>query len=483
MALAYFLLTILILILLLLAAACIHAAMIKNRSPKSTVPSVDTERAEKYAGDLSRMLQCETVSGREMDQEITRAKFARFRGLLEELFPLTHQKLERTVIGDSLLMKWCGGDHSRGAVVLIAHSDVVPASGEWEHPPFGGEIDGGCVWGRGAMDNKGSLCAIFEAVETLLAEGFVPPCDVYIASSNGEEIMGDGAPNIVKYLTGQGVKLDLAIDEGGAIIQKPMPGLDGNYAMLGVVEKGYADVRFTARSNGGHSSTPPKDTPLARLSAFVHEVETHSPFQKKVTRPVRTMFEALAPDMRFPYRLLFGNLWLFSPLLKLILPKVSAQAGALLTTTCVFTMAQGSNVPNVIPEEASVTANLRIMIHQPLKESLDALKKVADRYDLKMDVLYSCDCSPFVDITSPTYRFIRDCVRKTFPETGQAPYVMLGATDARHYAKVCPCTVRFAPTILTPQQLASMHARNENLSIDALARAVDFYLCVLRNHQ
>lgn len=426
------------------------------------------------------MIRCETISVRESGPA---EKFARYRAELEQLFPLVHERLERTLIGDAMLFKWRGTDPARGAVVLMAHSDVVPAAGEWDHPPFAGEIADGCVWGRGAMDTKGSLCALFNAVEELLAEGFMPPCDVYLASSNNEEIMGDGAPNTVTWLTDHGVKLDLVLDEGGAVIEAPMPGLDGKYAMLGVLEKGYADVRFTAVSAGGHSSTPPKGTPLARLAAFVNRVETRPPFPVKITPPVKAMFAAMAPDMAFPFRLLFGNLWLFGPLLKRVIPKVSGQAGALLHTTCAFTMAQGSDAPNVIPAEASVTANLRFMVHQGREASLQALEKLANKYGLRMEVLYACDCSPVVDVHSAGYAYIRQCVREVFPEAGIAPYVMLGGTDAKHYAKVCDCALRFAPTVLTPQQLASMHARNENLSVDALARAVAFYRRVLTGYR
>ena len=99
------------------------------------------------------------------------------------------------------------------------------------------------------------------------------------------------------------------------------------------------------------------------------------------------MFAAMAPDMAFPFRLLFGNLWLFGPLLKRVIPKVSGQAGALLHTTCAFTMAQGSDAPNVIPAQASVTANLRFMVHQGREASLQALEKLANKYGLRMEVL------------------------------------------------------------------------------------------------
>ena len=471
---------VLILLAGLLGAACVRAALLKNPEKRGEPQPVDGEKAAKYAKDLSRMIRCETISVRESGPA---EKFARYRAELEQLFPLVHERLERTLIGDAMLFKWRGTDPARGAVVLMAHSDVVPAAGEWDHPPFAGEIADGCVWGRGAMDTKGSLCALFNAVEELLAEGFMPPCDVYLASSNNEEIMGDGAPNTVTWLTDHGVKLDLVLDEGGAVIEAPMPGLNGKYAMLGVLEKGYADVRFTAVSAGGHSSTPPKGTPLARLAAFVNRVETRPPFPVKITPPVKAMFAAMAPDMAFPFRLLFGNLWLFGPLLKRVIPKVSGQAGALLHTTCAFTMAQGSDAPNVIPTEASVTANLRFMVHQGREASLQALEKLANKYGLRMEVLYACDCSPVVDVHSAGYAYIRQCVREVFPEAGIAPYVMLGGTDAKHYAKVCDCALRFAPTVLTPQQLASMHARNENLSVDALARAVAFYRRVLTGYR
>ena len=471
---------VLILLAGLLGAACVRAALLKNPEKRGEPQPVDGEKAAKYAKDLSRMIRCETISVRESGPA---EKFARDRAELEQLFPLVHERLERTLIGDAMLFKWRGTDPARGAVVLMAHSDVVPAAGEWDHPPFAGEIADGCVWGRGAMDTKGSLCALFNAVEELLAEGFTPPCDVYLASSNNEEIMGDGAPNTVTWLTDHGVKLDLVLDEGGAVIEAPMPGLNGKYAMLGVLEKGYADVRFTAVSAGGHSSTPPKGTPLARLAAFVNRVETRPPFPVKITPPVKAMFAAMAPDMAFPFRLLFGNLWLFGPLLKRVIPKVSGQAGALLHTTCAFTMAQGSDAPNVIPAEASVTANLRFMVHQGREASLQALEKLANKYGLRMEVLYACDCSPVVDVHSAGYAYIRQCVREVFPEAGIAPYVMLGGTDAKHYAKVCDCALRFAPTVLTPQQLASMHARNENLSVDALARAVAFYRRVLTGYR
>ena len=164
----------------------------------------------------------------------------------------------------------------------MSHQDVVEAGGTWEHEPFSGDIDEtGRVWGRGTVDTKASLFCIFTAFEELMKEGYVPEVDVYIGSSCTEEWSGEGAPATVAYLKEQGIELALVLDEGGMILEEPVGGVKGTYAMIGLVEKGYGDVKFTARSNGGHASAPTKNTPLVRLGKFMAEVEKHSPFESK----------------------------------------------------------------------------------------------------------------------------------------------------------------------------------------------------------
>ncbi|NLB89601.1 MAG: M20/M25/M40 family metallo-hydrolase, partial [Clostridiales bacterium] len=391
------LLTLLGLFLVLLGIGAIHAFCIgKKAVPLTPAPDIDEDSALQYGQHLSELLQCATVNDPAADGQETSLAFAKMRKVLEKNYPLSHQAMEQTLVNENgVLMHWKGKDPRRGAVVLMSHSDVVPAPGAWTHDPFSGAIADGRVWGRGAQDTKGSLCAIFEAAESLLAEGFTPPCDVYIVSTDNEETMGNTAPTIVQMLLDQGVRFELVSDEGGAIIANPMPGLHHYFAMLGIVEKGYANVRFTAKSKGGHASAPPKNTPLARLAAFVTEVETKNPFTVEISPPVKNMFASLAPYMSFPYRFIFGNLWLTGPLLKRVMGKISPQGGAMLQTTCAFTMAQGSTAANVIPQSASITANLRFVMHQPQKESLEIIEALAKKYDLEMDVLYAHDCSSY----------------------------------------------------------------------------------------
>ena len=215
------------------------------------------------------MIQTDTTSHQGVAEP---EKFREFHKVLEKLFPLVHEKLERTEIDGNLLYYW-KGKSSEKPILLMSHQDVVPAEGEWKYPPFSGEIAEGKVWGRGASDTKCSVMAFFEAAERLLGEGYVPPQDVYLASSCTEEWAGDGAPKIVNELKRRGVELYLLCDEGGGIIQDPIGGIRGNFAMVGIFEKGKADVMFTAKSTGGHASAPGKNTPIARLAAFVNDTE------------------------------------------------------------------------------------------------------------------------------------------------------------------------------------------------------------------
>ena len=465
---------------LLLAAvlAAVLRALLTPRKKADYSPAPDPEREREYAGLLSRMVQCETVSHRD---EAELAKFRRFHALLEELFPLVHARTEKVEIDGNLLFFWTGKRHDR-PLVLMSHQDVVPAEGEWLHPPFSGEIADGKVWGRGAADTKCSLFAFFRAAEELLASGFQPEQDVILASSCTEEFGGDGAPKLVAELRRRGIVPFLVCDEGGGIIGEPVGGIPGRFAMVGVFEKGQADVRFTARSAGGHASAPTKNNPLARLSGFIQRMEKHPPFRKKLEPEVAAMFRVMAPYASFPLRLLLGNLWLFAPLLKLAMPMVSAQAAAMLRTTMVFTMAEGAAACNVIPAAASVSANLRFIPHQGMEESLSLVKKEAKRFGLETEILSASDYTAPVDIRGSAWQMVAETIAQVFPGVPVSPYVMTGGTDARFYQELCPSCVRFAPVIYDPEQMKGMHGLNENISAACLPGAVDYYKALIRRN-
>lgn len=464
-------------VVLLLLIALIRTLLTPGK--KSTYVANEPEEVSLPLADkLSKMVQVDTTSYAGQNEP---ERWKAFHLVLKELFPLVHEKLEVTDIDGNLLYYWQGRSRTK-PILLMSHQDVVPAGGEWKHPPFAGVIEDGKVWGRGTGDTKCSLMAFLQAVEELLAEGYTPDCDVYLSSSCTEEVGGDGCPKLVEEIRRRGVDLFLVLDEGGAIVREPISGIPGNFAMLGVFEKGCADVTFTARGKGGHASAPGKNTPIDRLSAFVRDVNKY-PFQKKLLPEVSAMFSRLAPYASFPLKLVLGNLWLFGPILKLVMPSVSGTAAAMLKTTVAFTMSSGSAAYNVLPRAATVSANLRYIPHQGEKETLAILEKLAKKHDLEMTVVNSNDFSPSADIHGEAFQSVEAAIRETFPGLPAIPYVMTGATDARFYQRYFRDCIRFSPVVYGPEQMASMHAPNENLEYNCLPGAVRLYKNLIKGQK
>ena len=429
---------------------------------------------------LGAMIRIPTVSKHEHEDL---SQFYRYHQELEKLFPLIHEKLEKTVLKGTLLYRWKGMDQTKLPVLFMGHQDVVPASDDgWSVPAYSGVVKDGCLYGRGALDCKGTMYVQLQAVEELLAEGFVPPCDVYLEYSINEETGGDGAAAAMRHLRDQGIRFAFVLDEGGAVINEAVPGMDKPYAVIGVTEKGYMDVKITARGKGGHSSTPPRNTPAARLFAFANEIERKRPFEKKMIPEVKEMFRQMAPAFSFPLRFLLGNLWLTKPLVMAVMPMVSPFGEALMATTCCFTMMRGSDAANVIPKEPYLIANLRTSVHQNCEESLNVLKKYGKKYGLEFEVLLQRDASPVSDIHSAAYGFIEKTIRAHFPDAGVAPYLIMGGTDCRHFHALSDTALRFCPVRMTNEQNVSCHAVDENVTVASLAEGVRFYKRLLKDY-
>ena len=463
------------LILALAAIVVVRASMLRpTADPNAAISLENTPKAREYGEKLAQMIRCETISKRGEEEERL-YKFHTFHACLAQLFPHVHGNCEIMDIQGSLLVKWAGRGDAQ-PVVLMSHQDVVEAGGKWEHEPFSGDIDAqGRVWGRGTVDTKGSLFCIFTALEELIAEGVTPDGDVYIASSCTEEISGDGAPATVRWLKEHGVAPGLVLDEGGMILEAPIAGVKGLYAMVGTVEKGYADVKFIARANGGHASAPGKNTALVRLGRFMTAVEKKDPFKAQLTPTVLEMFRRMAPNMGFGLKAVMANLWLFKGLLTKVLPSISPAAGAMTKTTLAFTTAKGSDGLNVLPQTAFVTGNMRIIHHQANGESIGLISKIASRYDLDTEVIYQDTPCPVVDYTSRQFQLVERITNRIFPGVIVTPYTMTGGTDAKFYKDICPNCIRFAPLFIDSQQYGSVHALNENIYQGALPHAVEFY--------
>lgn len=479
--------TILKILLLIIAAVlatlllCLLIAVIRTLLlPKKQTEyhlSEDKERMDTYAEKLAQMVQVETISDR-ADPAVE--KFRSFHKLLEELFPKVFAACEKVEIDGNLLLKW-SGKSAKDPIMLMAHMDVVEATGDWKYPPFSGTICDGKVWGRGSADTKCSLMAFYQAVEEMITDGYVPACDIYLASSCTEEIGGSGAPKLANWLKDHGIKLFMLCDEGGSIVQNPVGGVKGHFAAVGIFEKGYGDVKFIAKSTGGHASAPGRNTPIPRLAKFISRVEKKTPFRREFSPAVKAMFGCIAPYAgNFGLRLVMSNLWLFGPLVKKVMPLISAQAAAMLQTTIAFTMQSGSAGYNVLPQEASVCANMRFIPHQSTDESLELISALAGKHGLETEVIYRGYPSNSLDLNGEAYGIVKQTISACFPGVGIMPYVVTGGTDARFYGEVCDSCVRFSPVNYGPEQMAGMHGLNENVEIGCLPGAVDYYKAIVK---
>ena len=436
--------------------------------------------ARTYGESLARLVQVPTVTGSD------RQNFVNFRKVLAEEFPAVYRACDVIRPGgedsDALIFKW-KGKSSRRPLVLMAHQDVVPAEGDWKYPPYSGTIADGKVWGRGAMDCKNTLFATMRSVNELIEEGFVPEQDVYLCYSDSEETSGPGARYCRDWLKSAGVTPAVAIDEGGAIVEQAFPGMTKPFAMVGFIEKGYCDVKFVARSKGGHSSSPPKHTPFARLAAFMHYCETHTVFKRRLSEPAREMLVGLSDGLSGALKFVTKHAGFFAPLITAVLPRLTPFGAALTGTTMTFAMAQGSGAPNVIPQEAYVVANLRFAPGDKSTDCVAKLRAIAARYDLETVVMECREHSPEVDTKSADFCYFTDTVRKVFPDIGVSPYLLFGGTDCRTMQTITPCAIRCTPCKLSPEQLASMHAEDENVDMSALVGAVQFCKRYIRGYK
>ena len=427
-------------------------------------------QSERLGGRLARLVRVPTISIRDGRDE---AAFDAFRALLAEMYPLTHKHLDRELAaGGSMLLRWPGGDGP--STLLMAHYDVVPVGGqEWSRAPFGGDIDDGAVHGRGSLDDKGALFVILEAVESLLAEGHSPGGDVYLSFGDDEELGGPHAHQVADLLDSRGVRADRVIDEGGAVVVGMLPMVAGHLAMIGVTEKGIAIVRLTARNQGGHASAPPKNGATAQLARAIVKLE-RQPFPTRSNRVVVDMVKTLANRMPKPIAALVSAR-LAEPLVAPLLRRLGGAAGALTHTTVAVTMLQGSPAPNVLAHEATASLNVRIAPGETVASTRARLETILRGTGVEVEVCDGTDPAPISPTNGTSYQLITTALAKSHPNALPVPYVMVQASDSRHFTGICGDIYRFMPFVISAGQLASIHGADESIDISALEKGVEFY--------
>jgi carboxypeptidase PM20D1 len=452
------------------------------------VPAVEPIEVDSGAAidRLAQAVRVPTIS-HEAKADFDPAPFLRFHTLLEQSFPLAHEHLKRERVADySLLYTWQGSDPKLQPILLMAHIDVVPiepgTENDWENPPFGGVVSEGFLWGRGSLDDKGSLMAEMEAVEVLLARGFRPQRTIHLAFGHDEEVGGnEGAVGIAKLLAERKVRLLFTLDEGMAILEGSGFGIEIPAAIIAVAEKGSISLKLTARARGGHSSTPPETTSVGTLARAVSKLEA-SPMPARLSGPAAMMLDSVAPEMGFVPRLFIANRWLFGPLL---IRQLESRPGgnALVRTTTAPTILRGGIKENVLPSEAFALVNFRILPGDTIEGVTAHVRRAVDNPELGIEDggRIRREASPVARVGSPGFRVIHRSIRQIFPETVVVPGLTLGGTDSRHYIGVTDDSYRFVPIRGRPEDLERIHGTNERIAVENYTEIVRFYAQLIRN--
>jgi len=436
---------------------------------------------------LGLAVQFKTISHMEPEKFDSNA-FLGLHRLFKTLYPQVHTQLKMETVNDlSLLYTWEGKNSELKPIMLISHLDVVPAAEEgWTHPPFSGELADGYVWGRGTLDIKSGVIGILEAVEYLLKEGFQPERTVYLGFGHDEEVGGsNGATAISALLESRGIELGSLLDEGGGVLEGFLPGVETPVGMIGISEKGYLSLRLTAAVEGGHSSMPPQQTAIGMLSRAIANLEANPmPAHLEV---VEFLMGYLGSALTFKDRLMYANTWLFGGTLKKKLAKSNLMNATIRTTTAP-TIIHAGEKDNVLPAKAEAVVNFRLLPGDDLREVYERVLTVIKDEGIKvtpyegetLEGNSGWNPSPVADTESPYFLRLTRLIKEAYPETLVSPYLVMGATDARHFAAVTENTLRFTPIQMSREDLQSVHGINERLSVDNCAKLVGFYIAYIQ---
>jgi len=433
--------------------------------------------------NLAAAIRLQTISY-DSPAEFRGEPFLALHRLLEATYPQAHAKLTREVVGGySLLYTWRGSDPKLAPMLLTAHLDVVPVTAEalpdWDHPPFAGKIADGFVWGRGTIDDKGSLIAIFEAIEQLAAAGFTPKRTILLACGHDEEVGGEqGAAAITELLRKRGVRLWASLDEGLAVVSGTA-GITGSAALIGIAEKGFLTLELTAREPGGHSSTPPPQSAIGRLAHAIARLEAN-PLPARIDGVAAEMFDALAPLLSTERRLAIENRGWLAPVLEYLLARDPA-TNALIRTTTAVTMVRGGVKENVLPQSATATVNFRLLPGDTVKSVIARVREIIGDDGIEIATRTANEASRVSPADGPQFAALRAALHEVDPGLPIAPALVLGGTDTKWYGEISDAGYRFVPFHLDSSDLRRPHGTDERLSVQNLGWGVRFYGALIRH--
>uniref|UniRef100_A0A7N6AUC8 Peptidase M20 dimerisation domain-containing protein n=1 Tax=Anabas testudineus TaxID=64144 RepID=A0A7N6AUC8_ANATE len=401
---------------------------------------IDHRQREELIENFKEAVRIPTVSFSETESNTT--ALLHFDRLLRTAFPTVFSSslVQHENVANYSHLFWVQGSQpDLEPYLLLAHIDVVPASESdgWEAPPFSAKEINGFIYGRGTIDNKSPVMSILQALEYLLIKGYTPRRGFYIGLGHDEEVSGyNGSVNIARILKQRGVQLLFVLDEGLAILDGVISGLEGPAALIGISEKGSATVKLSVNMVPSHSSMPPRETTVGILAAAVKRILERKP-----------------------------------------------ETNAFVRTTTAVTMFNAGVKVNVIPSLAEAYVNLRIHSAQSLQEVLDLIHSTVGDQRVKIELVDGFDPLPVssADEKSFGFQIIKKTVVDMFPAVTVAPGICIGNTDSRHFKDLTNDIYRFAPVWFKPGDAQRFHGINERISKKNYEELVVFYSDFIQN--
>ncbi|WP_433360719.1 M20/M25/M40 family metallo-hydrolase [Streptosporangium sp. CA-115845] len=348
---------------------------------------------------------------------------------------------------------------SPDALLIHGHLDVVPAhASDWQVHPFSGEVSGGCVWGRGAVDMKGTLAMTLTLVREWARRGVRPGRDVVLAFLADEEATGEyGARYAVQHHRELFDGCTEAISEsGGYSVEAP----GARIYPVAVGERGTAWMRLTATGVAGHGSRPPVDNAVAELCHAMSRIASHH-WPVRLTPEVATLIESLSDILG--ERIDLDRLEEEAERLG----RIGSLFGAQIRNSANPTMLQAGYKVNVVPGTAVGHVDGRFLPggREEFLETIDRLLGPRVRREF-----VNLEDAPSAPMDSPFFERLGAALVAEDPAARPVPYVMSGGTDAKSFARLGIRGYGFAPLMLTPEldYFGMFHGVDERVPVEGL---------------
>lgn len=393
--------------------------------------------------------------------------FQRLHALLRELFPRVFASASCETVGAGALLIHLPGRQGAKPMVFLSHLDVVSAGDEsrWTHPPFGGEIAGGYLYGRGAADMKGHMIALLSAAEGLLTEGWQPGGDIWFAFSCDEELRGGSMAAMARLMRAQGVSPAFVLDEGGSV-SRPFAIAKEDAAYVGVAEKGR--LLFTLSCEGLFA--------MEKLACAAARIARIRPRARLCSVVQDKMLPAMRPLLRAGDRAFMRYPRVFSRALALRLSHTAT--GRAVTHTQLALWKQAGDV--LLRETPTLWYSASVLPGDSAQKMLARVRHIVKNTDITLSV----GCLEEPGAVSPdsglAWDALSTAIQVHFPGAAIVPALLAGGTDARHMEALCKNVYRFSPFILPPGEIARMHGYDERLSLDNLRLGVRFFRQMLQ---